>query len=394
MEQLRTVTDIFLRFLALGCISFGGPAAHIGYFQTTFVERLRWLNHDDYAKLVAVSQFLPGPGSSQVGFAIGLQRGGLAGGLAAFFGFTLPSFCLMLSLVYYLQTPTTNEWMAKVSQGLMLLAVVVVADALINMSKQFCQSIYTRSVAILSAIILLSFTVAYLQIVLLFAAGLSGFIWHQSFSTATPSVGKALNNKKTTVALSLFAFLFIGSLVIQWHPSHLDSPILHLAASFYHSGSLVFGGGHVVLPLLQQSVASTLDTQQFLFGYAAAQGVPGPMFSLATYLGALLLPLNPLLGASVATLALFLPGLLLIYALHQQWALLSANVSMAGAMAAINAAVVGLLFSAWINPVVSHAVEQLSDIILVAFLLVCYRVFKVPILLLILLSVAYALVWR
>jgi chromate transporter len=393
MEQLRTLIEIFLRFLALGCISFGGPAAHIGYFQTNFVERLRWLNHDDYAKLVAVSQFLPGPGSSQIGFAIGLQRGGLAGGLAAFLGFTLPSFCLMLGLVFYLQTPTTNEWMAKISQGLMLLAVVVVADAILNMSKQFCQSIYTRCIAILSALILLSFTVAYLQIVLLFAAGLIGFIWHQSFVTTTPAVGKALNSKKTTVALMLFAMLFIASLVIQGYLNPLDSPILHLAASFYHSGSLVFGGGHVVLPLLQQNVANTLDTQQFLFGYAAAQGVPGPMFSLATYLGALLLPLSPLLGASLATLALFLPGLLLIYALHQQWALLSANVSMAGAMAAINAAVVGLLFSAWVNPVVSHGINQLSDVVVALLLLLAYRLFKLPIMLLILLSLTYALIY-
>ena len=393
MEQLRTLIDIFLRFLALGCISFGGPTAHIGYFQTTFVERLRWLNHDDYAKLVAVSQFLPGPGSSQVGFAIGLQRGGLAGGLAAFLGFTLPSFCLMLGLVYYLQTPTTAEWMAKVSQGLMLLAVVVVADALLNMSKQFCQSISTRWIAILSALILLSFTVAYLQIVLLFVAGLIGFIWHQSFSTATPSVGRTLNSKKTTVALMLFAMLFITSLAIQDYLTPLDSPILHLVASFYHSGSLVFGGGHVVLPLLQQNVASTLDTQQFLFGYAAAQGMPGPMFSLATYLGALVLPLSPLLGASLATLALFLPGLLLIYALHQQWTLLSANAPMAGAMAAINAAVVGILFSAWVNPVVSHSINQLSDVIVALLLLLAYRLFKLPIMLLILLSLTYALIY-
>ena len=393
MEQLRTLIDIFLRFLALGCISFGGPTAHIGYFQTTFVERLRWLNHDDYAKLVAVSQFLPGPGSSQVGFAIGLQRGGLAGGLAAFLGFTLPSFCLMLGLVYYLQTPTTAEWMAKVSQGLMLLAVVVVADALLNMSKQFCQSISTRWIAILSALILLSFTVAYLQIVLLFVAGLIGFIWHQSFSTATPSVGRTLNSKKTTVALMLFAMLFITSLAIQDYLTPLDSPILHLVASFYHSGSLVFGGGHVVLPLLQQNVASTLDTQQFLFGYAAAQGMPGPMFSLATYLGALVLPLSPLLGASLATLALFLPGLLLIYALHQQWTLLSANAPMAGAMAAINAAVVGILFSAWVNPVVSHGINQLSDVIVALLLLLAYRLFKLPIMLLILLSLTYALIY-
>lgn len=393
MEQLRTLIDIFLRFLALGCISFGGPTAHIGYFQTTFVERLRWLNHDDYAKLVAASQFLPGPGSSQVGFAIGLQRGGLAGGLAAFLGFTLPSFCLMLGLVYYLQTPSITEWMAKISQGLMLLAVVVVADALINMSKQFCQSIYTRSVTIVSAVILLSVTTVYLQVVVLFAAGLSGFIWHQYFATVTKPLFKPLNSHKTAIALMLFVILFSTSIFTLVHYSAAETPVLHLAASFYQSGSLVFGGGHVVLPLLQQNVAGSLTPEQFLFGYAAAQGVPGPMFSLATYLGALLLPLSPLLGATVATLSLFMPGLLLMYALHQQWALLSANASMAGAMAAINAAVVGILFSAWLNPVVSHGINQLSDVIVAVLLLLAYRLFKLPIMLLILLSLTYALIY-
>jgi chromate transporter len=393
MNLLRDTLSIFWRFLALGCISFGGPAAHIGYFQKTFVERLHWLSQDDYGKLVAVSQFLPGPGSSQVGFAIGLHRGGLAGGMAAFLGFTLPSFCLMYGLAHYMQSPASAGWMPSVIQGLLLLAVVVVADAVLTMAKQFCQSWYTRCIALTSALLLISFSTIYLQFILLFTAGLLGFFGHQYFVNSTQVSHQTRSYHKTWLALFIFALLFIASIFIQANYGSTNSPLLSLAANFYQSGSLVFGGGHVVLPLLQQNIEASLNTEQFLFGYAAAQGVPGPMFTLAAYLGAQLLPTSPLFGATIATLSLFLPGLLLIYALHQQWAMLSARVSIAGAMAAINAAVVGLLLSAWVNPVVSHGINQLSDVLVVVILFAGYRLLKLPIVLLILLSISYGLAW-
>jgi chromate transporter len=393
MNLLRDILSIFWRFLALGCISFGGPAAHIGYFQKAFVERLHWLSQDDYGKLVGVSQFLPGPGSSQVGFAIGLHRGGLAGGMAAFLGFTLPSFCLMYGLAHYMQSPTSAGWMTNVIQGLLLLAVVVVADAVLTMAKQFCQSWSTRSIALTSGLLLISFSSVYLQFILLCTAGLIGFFGHQYFVNSPKANHQTRPYRKTSLALCIFGLLFIISIFIQTTYSATDRPILSLAANFYQSGSLVFGGGHVVLPLLQQNIEAGINTEQFLLGYAAAQGVPGPMFTLATYLGAQLLPTSPLLGAIIATFSLFLPGLLLMYALHQQWAMLSARASIAGAMAAINAAVVGLLLSAWVDPVASHGINQLSDVVVVIILFTAYRWLKLPIALLILLSITYGLTW-
>lgn len=393
MAKPRILIDIFLRFLTLGCISFGGPIAHIGYFQKVFVERLQWLTQEDYLKFVAASQFLPGPGSSQVGFAIGLHRGGFTGGLAAFLGFTLPSFCIMLGLAHYMQSAATAGWLAHVIQGLMLFAVVIVADAVLSMAKQFCQSVYTRSIALISALILLSFSTTYLQILVLCSAGLLGFYSHQYFVTSVKSVNFIGNKKNANIALLLFFILFILSALIHYLYDFLDVPFINLAANFYQSGSLVFGGGHVVLPLLQQNIGSTLSSDQFLLGYSAAQGVPGPMFTLATYLGAQVIPTSPFLGATVATLSIFLPGLLLMYALHQRWAMLSARPSISGAVAAINAGVVGLLFSAWINPILSHTVNYISDGVLVIFLLISLRFLRLPIPFLVVITVVYAFIY-
>jgi len=342
------VLEIFNRFFVLGCISFGGPAAHIGYFQTVFVDKLAWLNQEQYAKLVALSQFLPGPGSSQVGFAIGLQRGGLIGGIASFLGFTLPSFVLMFLLA---SSATNQHWASAfngVVTGLKLLAVVVVADAIFTMFKAFCRQKETVIIAIASALTLVFFASVQVQILALMVAAVLGTLVQGTNK-------KAPNTAKISIGwipLVLFSALLIGMPLI----GH-NSVILSLFSDFFNAGSLVFGGGHVVLPLLQQSVGDALGNDQFLIGYAAAQAVPGPMFTLATYLGAQLSD-YALIGALVATLAIFLPGFLLVLALKGSWEVILNKPSIAGATLGINAAVVGLLIATFYQPVLSSAIHN------------------------------------
>ena len=362
---MTRVFEVFYQFLILGCISFGGPAAHIGYFQTTFVQKLSWLDQQAYVKLVALSQFLPGPGSSQVGFAIGLRRAGLAGGLAAFIGFTLPSFFLLYLLAIFALDSRDSIMINGVIQGLKQLAVIVVADASLSMFKSFCKDKLSITLMVISTLCFLVFPSLWIQMAVLALAALAGILLSRS-SDKSQSTLTMLGIKR--FPLIAFSVLFVGLPFIN----------AELFASFYQAGSLVFGGGHVVLPLLQQTVGEQISNDQFLTGYAAAQAVPGPMFTLATYLGATLLPAEPLTGALLATFGIFLPGFLLIYGLLNTWETLTQNPKVAGGAAAINAAVVGLLVSALYNPVFVSAVTQPLDLIIVVFGFLALRIMKLP----------------
>jgi chromate transporter len=362
---MTRVFEVFYQFLILGCISFGGPAAHIGYFQTTFVQKLSWLDQQAYVKLVALSQFLPGPGSSQVGFAIGLRRAGLAGGLAAFIGFTLPSFFLLYLLAIFALDSRDSIMINGVIQGLKQLAVIVVADASLSMFKSFCKDKLSITLMVISTLCFLVFPSLWIQMAVLALAALAGILLSRS-SDKSQSTLTMLGIKR--FPLIAFSVLFVGLPFIN----------AELFASFYQAGSLVFGGGHVVLPLLQQTVGEQISNDQFLTGYAAAQAVPGPMFTLATYLGATLLPAEPLTGALLATFGIFLPGFLLIYGLQNTWETLTQNPKVAGGAAAINAAVVGLLVSALYNPVFVSAVTQPLDLIIVVFGFLALRIMKLP----------------
>ncbi len=362
---MTRVFEVFYQFLILGCISFGGPAAHIGYFQTTFVQKLSWLDQQAYVKLVALSQFLPGPGSSQVGFAIGLRRAGLAGGLAAFIGFTLPSFFLLYLLAIFALDSRDSIMINGVIQGLKQLAVIVVADASLSMFKSFCKDKLSITLMVISTLCFLVFPSLWIQMAVLALAALAGILLSRS-SDKSQSTLTMLGIKR--FPLIAFSVLFVGLPFIN----------AELFASFYQAGSLVFGGGHVVLPLLQQTVGEQISNDQFLTGYAAAQAVPGPMFTLATYLGATLLPAEPLTGALLATFGIFLPGFLLIYGLQNTWETLTQNPKVAGGAAAINAAVVGLLVSALYNPVFVSAVTQPLDLIIVVFGFLVLRIMKLP----------------
>lgn len=359
---------IFRTFFALGWMSFGGPAAHIGYFRHTFVEKLRWVSEQEYAQFVALSQFLPGPGSSQVGFAIGYHRGGLAGAWAAFLGFTLPSVLIMLLLAglssHLLDTPLFEQ----VIHGLKLLAIIVVADACLTMYRNFCQQRLTAGLCVLTAVAITLAPGLITQFAVLLIAA---FVGQARLAPQPSSSLEAF--RPSWLSLLLFVSLLLGLPLLA-----ASSPLVELFGHFFQAGSLVFGGGHVVLPLLQNALGDSLSTDQFLTGYAAAQAVPGPMFTLATYLGYVLIPEMPVVGALIATLAVFLPGFLLLLGVLKNWSALAQRPKVAGAMQGVNACVVGLLLAALYQPVWSSTVHAPLDwaALLIGFFL--FKVLRLP----------------
>ncbi|KGJ88033.1 chromate efflux transporter [Thalassotalea sp. ND16A] len=375
---MKNVLEVFWQFLLLGLMSFGGPAAHIGYFQKTFVQQLKWLDDSSYARLISLSQFLPGPGSSQIGFAIGLQRAGLFGGIAAFIGFTLPSF-MLLYLLASQSVSQDSDLLNNVIHGLKLLAVVVVADATLSMFNSFCTNRLAKSICIFSAVLLLLLPSLYTQMMVLVAAAMAGILFGTVNSEPSPN---QVNVK--WLPLVLFTLLFVGLPIVadnsQW---------LALLNGFYTSGSLVFGGGHVVLPLLQETLTDSVSTDRFLMGYAAAQAVPGPMFSVAAFLGADMLVEHSFSAALLATVAIFLPGFLLVLGLQGAWQTLAQKPKVAAAVWGINAGVVGLLLSALYHPVFTSAVSSGKEMALVLIGFFILRQFKLPIVALVL---AFALI--
>nr|WP_240533701.1 chromate efflux transporter [Aeromonas veronii] len=370
----KSVGQVFIQFLWLGCISFGGPAAHIGYFQRTFVQRLGWLTQAEFARLLALCQLLPGPASSQLGFAIGRHRAGLGGALSAFLGFTLPSFLLLLAAAIGIGQLGSNLWLDAALHGLKLLALIVVADAVLTMSRQFCATGMTQGIMVVTAAALWWQPGLLTQLLMLAGAALICARSQRGAGSgpATAELPAAAASQPHWPTLLLFGILFIGLPL-------LGSPLGQLVADFYRAGSLVFGGGHVVLPLLQESVGHTLNEQQFLTGYSLAQLVPGPMFTLATYLGAQLQPEMPMIGALLATLALFAPGFLLLWAVGPCWQQWLARPRLAGAVTGINAAVVGLLLAALYQPVWQSAVLAPTDLALAAIGFYLLRVLKLPV---------------
>ncbi|MCF5869253.1 chromate efflux transporter [Aeromonas veronii] len=370
----KSVGQVFIQFLWLGCISFGGPAAHIGYFQRTFVQRLGWLTQAEFARLLALCQLLPGPASSQLGFAIGRHRAGLGGALSAFLGFTLPSFLLLLAAAVGIGQLGSNLWLDAALHGLKLLALIVVADAVLTMSRQFCATGMTQGIMVVTAAALWWQPGLLTQLLMLAGAALICARSQRGAGSrpATAELPAAASSQPHWPTLLLFGILFIGLPL-------LASPLGQLVADFYRAGSLVFGGGHVVLPLLQESVGHTLNEQQFLTGYSLAQLVPGPMFTLATYLGAQLQPEMPMIGALLATLALFAPGFLLLWAVGPCWQQWLARPRLAGAVTGINAAVVGLLLAALYQPVWQSAVLAPTDLALAAIGFYLLRVLKLQV---------------
>lgn len=384
------VWQVFRQFLILGCYSFGGPAAHIGYFRQTFVEQLRWLSDKDYGRFVALSQFLPGPGSSQVGFAVGYHRAGLAGACAAFLGFTLPSFILLYAFAILGNHVNSTEWFSGLIHGLKLLAVVVVSHAVWSMGKNFCFNKVTFFIAAATAMVLIFFPSLVLQIFLLTLAGAFGFYFLKNTEREKHANEHGIQSLSIAGLRPTLLVVFGLLLALAFFCTYQKN-ILGVFSSFYISGSLVFGGGHVVLPLLQDTVGEALTTKEFISGYAAAQAIPGPMFSLSAYLGATMLPEHSLAGALTACMAIFLPGFLLLLAVFRCWENLLSRPSFSGMAIGLNACVVGLLSAALYSPVIVGSIFSLEDIVAVLIGLVALIRFRIPILSLVIVMVGMGL---
>jgi chromate transporter len=351
--------EVLFAFLKLGLTSFGGPIAHLGYFRSEFVARRGWLSERAFADLVALAQFLPGPASSQVGFAIGLTRAGWLGGLAAWAGFTLPSAILMLAFAFGAAGIADVWWGAGLLHGLKLMAVAVIAQAVLGMAKSFCADAPRAAIAA-AALALVAFvpgTFAQLAAIV-GGAGVGLAAVRVGVREAADDFAPHLSHRAAFVALALFLAL----LALSFLPA--GEGLAAVAAAFYRSGALVFGGGHVVLPLLRDALVAPglLSQSAFLAGYGAAQALPGPLFAVAAGFGALVgAPPAGLAGGAVALAAIFLPGMLALVAALPFWRVLRGEPRAQSAMAGINAAVVGLLAAALYNPAFVSAVLSPRD---------------------------------
>lgn len=380
-SNLRAALDVLRAFLVLGLTSFGGPVAHIGYFRREFVERRRWLDDASFVDLVGLCQFLPGPASSQVGFSIGLLRAGWLGGVAAWCGFTLPS--VLLLLVFAIVAPRLGGPVGDgVLHGLKLMAVAVVAQAVWDMARRLCPDTRRAGIALVAIVILAFATTQFAQLIVIALGAALGYALLRSADPTASQTASPLRFRisRTTgaLALVLFVTLLFGLPVLYQLTGDRAVGVLD---GFYRAGALVFGGGHVVLPLLQEQTVVTgwVSANDFLAGYGAAQAVPGPLFTFATFLGWLSgSPTHPWLGATLATAGIFLPGLLLVIAALPHWQALRERATTAAMLAGVNAAVVGILASALYSPVWTSAVHRPADFAVAAVAFVLLTRWKAP----------------
>lgn len=366
---MSNLIDIFYRFFILGLVSFGGPIAHIAYFKKTFVDKLKWFDDESYSKIVALSQFLPGPSSSQVGFTIGLKRGGIFGGVLAFIAFTLPSFLFLYFLWYFGVFQNDNSYINSVIYALKIFAVVIVLDATFGMFKSFCKDKNTIAIFIFASILLILFSSIFNQIFVLILCAILGFLFIKTENK---------NREKIILPNFLILGIFLVLLFLAFS-FEFKNELINLFFDFYKSGSLVFGGGHVVLPLLQESLGNQVFDDTFLIAYSLAQTVSGPMFTIATYLGADIIKDSPFVGALVATFGIFLGGFLLILAFYKSFDSFSKNDKLSRIITAINSGVVALLFATLVNTIVPAAIYSVFDVVLVIIGFVLIRYFKINI---------------
>jgi chromate transporter len=364
VHQRGSSAVVFGAFLRLGLSAFGGPIAHIGYLREAFVQQRRWLSEAQFAQLLAVCQFLPGPASSQLGFAIGLLHAGWRGALAAFIGFTLPSALLMFAFAVLAERASSEPGLALL-QGLKLVAVVVVAHGVMGMARQLAPDAPRALIAAAAAALVVLGGQAWLQLLAIALGAVLG--WLLCRGLAAPAEARFVlgyGPRRALLFLLLFALGLLLALLLTAQTQAPQASPAALAATFYQAGALVFGGGHVVLPLLQQGVVDSgwLGADGFLAGYGAAQAVPGPMFSFAAYLGAEVdAGLPAAAAAAIALLAVFLPGFLLLLAVLPVWSRLLQRRWALGVVAGINAAVVGLLAAALYDPVWTQGVRGPVD---------------------------------
>ncbi|WP_127531526.1 chromate efflux transporter [Paenibacillus kobensis] len=363
---------VFTAALRLGLTSFGGPVAHIGYFRVYYVVRRQWLSDSEFADYTALCQFLPGPSSSQLGMAIGLRKAGLLGALAAWLGFTLPSALLMLLFAFGVGASESS--LSGVLHGLELAAVAVVAQAIFSMGRSLAPDRNRFTMAAATAACALLFPGIGGQLAPLAVCAVIGVVWFRTSSSGTkqdtayeepPGLMRRFGMRIAAASLVLFAALLV---LLPWWTSQTNSPAVSIADTSYRAGALVFGGGHVVLPMLEQGTVhdgpNGLTADQFMAGYAAAQAVPGPLFTFAAYIGASMASGLKAVGlAAVALAAIFLPSLLLITGAFPLWNRLRNHSAARGALTAVNAAVVGLLLAAFYDPVWKTAVREPLDFV-------------------------------
>lgn len=375
-ETRGTAGEVFLAFLKLGLTSFGGPIAHLGYFRDEFVSRRGWFDDKAYGDLVALCQFLPGPASSQVGFAIGLMRAGPVGAAAAWLGFTLPSAVLMVAIA--LGAAALDGALAQgVLHGLKLVAVAVVAQAVLGMAKSLTPDRVRAGIAVLAVLAMVALGGVLGQVGAIVLGGVLGLaLCREAGDGVTAGAEASVSRGFGVFALVLFVALLVGLPLLAGF-----GPGLALFDAFYRAGALVFGGGHVVLPLLEAGTVGQgwLSEGTFLAGYGAAQAMPGPLFTFAAYLGAASsIPPNGVVGAGIALVAIFLPGMLILLAALPFWQVLRGNLLAQAGMRGANAAVVGVLALALYDPVFTSAVLSPVDFALALAGFVALVSWKLP----------------
>ncbi len=378
-RQRGSPWEVFRTFFVLGCVSFGGPIAHLGYFREAFVARRKWLSDAEYADLVALCQFLPGPASSQVGMGLGLMRAGYAGMLAAWVAFTLPSALIMLALALGLtvfQVNTQAGWIVALKAA----AAAVVADALLGMARNLAPDQRRATIAVAGMIGAMLLPVAWGQLAVIGAGAVVGLVALGGLESDVPTDNRPLVSVPRGLALVCLAAFLVLLAGLLWTARAGEGSLFDLFARFYNSGALVFGGGHVVLPLLQAQVVEPglVDRDVFLAGYGAAQALPGPLFTFAAYLGAKAAVAGPFLGAGVALAAIFVPGALLLLGTLPFWSALRQWALARRVLAGINAAVVGLLAAALYDPVFVEGVTNARTMALAVAAFVALHVWKAP----------------
>ena len=357
----------------LGLTSFGGPTAHIAYFHEEYVRRRKWMDEKSYADLVALAQFLPGPASSQVGIGIGVARAGVLGGIISFIGFTLPSVIVLI--LFALLLTEIDVGSAGWIHGLKIVAVAVVAHAILGMTKKLTPNLKTKVIALFALIGVLIWQTPFTQIsIILLAAVVGFFLFTQYENNETANLQFSITKKVSVICLVLFFGLLI---FLPFLREVTGSYWIAIFDSFYRSGSLVFGGGHVVLPLLERELVPTgwITEASFLAGYGATQAVPGPLFTFAAYLGAVM---NGWQGGLIATIAIFLPAFLLILGVLPFWDDIRNNPKMKGAIVGVNAAVVGILSAALYHPIWTSSIVTITDFIVAIILFSMLAFWKLP----------------
>ena len=372
-KGLHPLVELFLVSTRLGLISFGGPTAHLGYFHEEYVRRRKWMDEKSYADLVALSQFLPGPASSQVGIGIGVMRAGLLGGIISFIGFTLPSVIVLIlfALLFTGGNIENTGWI----HGLKIVAVAVVAHAIVGMAKKLTPDVKGKSIALFALIATLLWQTTYTQVGVILLAALVGFLlYRQQPQDEEISSRFPITKRVAVICLCLFFGLLLFLPIVR---EMTGSYWIALFDSFYRSGSLVFGGGHVVLPLLEQEFVPTgwLSKEAFLAGYGVTQAVPGPLFTFAAYLGAVMKGWQ---GGFIATIAIFLPAFLLILGALPFWDSLRNNLKIRAMIMGVNAAVVGILLSALYHPIWTSSIFMPIDFALAALLFTMLAYWHLP----------------